>query len=227
MTKTMKAFDAVPFKIELAGKVNGEQMVINGMGVVPQLGTYVAMLNFNIIPPGFHPAAIGTYSVSICCYAFAAMRNGGLNISAMGASGYSSKRVLKIGKDTIIIEGEVNLDPKGTTFLGKISGTANLPKGISGNSTYLKRITPVAPNKLIGVGEGSLFVDGGGEVPVGIETIHTLKPGSLPKFLKQPQFRIVSESGVVIGTSYKTKVYSILDGSNTMERVSNLKSTLI
>ncbi len=213
--------EATPFSIFVEGTLNGTSLTVTGNGGIPRRGVYEAVLNFSVLPPAFHPSAISTYLVSICCYANGEMRNGGLNILAMGAKGYSTRRVLKFGKnEQIVIEGDVSLEDIGFTFKGSISGEVKLPQDLAGNSIYIKRIDPSDGGiKLIGTGEGSLFRSKGPEVPVRIETVHTLRPKPLPNPLTSTQFRIVTESGDLIGRTYRTRVHSILDGANTMAKV--------
>lgn len=216
-----RAHEATPFSIFVEGTLNGIPLTVTGNGVIPRRGVYEAVLNFSVLPPAFHPSAISAYVVSICCYNIAEMRNGGLNISAMGAKGYSTRRVLKFGKsEQIVIEGDVSLEDIGFTFKGKISGEAKLPQDLAGNSMYIKRIDPSDGGiKLIGTGEGSLFRSNGPEVPVRIETVHTLRPKPLPNPLTFTQFRIVTESGDLIGRTYRTRIHSVVDGVNTMAKV--------
>lgn len=222
MKKMIKSgkFEAVPFKIAIKGTVNNTPLTIEGSGVVPCQGVYEGVLNFSTIPQHFHPSAIATYVMSICCYMHASMRNGGLNINAMGGKGYSTHRVLRFGNDKIVIKGTVMPDANGVTFKGTINGKAKLPSDLSGNSIYIKRID--STNKgltLIGKGEGSLFRTNGGEVKVGIETVHNITNKALRNPLKSTQFRIVTESGILNGRSYSARVHSVLDGANTMQKV--------
>lgn len=211
---------AIPFSIFVEGTLNDTPLVITGNGVIPRRGVYEALLNFSAIPPNFHPSAISTYVVSICCYGNAEMRNGALNILTMGAKGYSTRRILTFGSDKIVIEGDVSLEDSGFAFKGTISGKAKLPQDLSGTSIYIKKIDPSdRGTKLTGIGEGSLFRSKGREVTVQIETVHVLRPTSLVNPLHSTQFRIVTESGELIGQTYRTTVHSVLDGANTMAKV--------
>jgi hypothetical protein len=88
-------------------------------------------------------------------------------------------------------------------------------------------LDPVSDHVVSGVGEGSIHTVGGGNVPVVIETLHTLKPVDLPNPLKKTQFRIVTESGELVGRTYSTEVHSILDGANTMENVMKRRCSLV
>ncbi len=224
--KINRELNGAPFIVDLKGNVNNSDMLIQGTGVVKKIGHYEALLNFSHLPKGFHPAAISTYTISICCYAAAAMRNGGLNIVSMGATGYNTVRKLDFENGgQITISGEVSIDHNNFTFSGSIEGQAELPDDLAGNSIYIKRIIPVKEHMLHGVGEGTLFRQNGRGVKVTIDTTHTLKfqGERLPNPLKGEQFRIVSESGTLTNRTYKTNAYSILDGANTMAAVLQMK----
>ena len=219
MGSIFRNFEPKPFRIALSGKVNGDQISVHGVGTIPRLGQYDAMLNFSSLPQDFHPSAIATYTVSICCVYNAAMRNRALNIAAMGAEGYSTRRVLPFGKEQILIEGDIHPLGGGFEFEGKISGEAKLPRDLAQNSIYIKRISPESGNRLIGVGEGSLFRINGREFPVRIDTVHTLRPKELANRLKKPEIHIVTESKQLIGLTYKTQIHSVVDGQNTMSKM--------
>ncbi len=94
-----ESLDPRPFSISLSGTVNDVPVTIEGNGVIRSYGVYEGVLNFDALPPDFHPTAISPFVVSICCHAYAGMRNGGLNIMAMGATGYSTRRVLTFNND--------------------------------------------------------------------------------------------------------------------------------
>jgi hypothetical protein len=217
----------LPFHLLVKGKINGTPLTIIGNGSVPETGVYKGELKFSALPKNFHPCAVATYIISICCYRHAAMRNGGLNILSMGATGYFTRRELTFGgkkDERIVIEGNLSGDPrKGLNFTATINGQAKLPADLAGNSIYIKRIDPEeGGRKLVGRGEGSLFRKGGLEFPVKIKTVHNLKGPSLKRPLLKTQFRIVTESGELIGKTYKTIVHSILDGENTMARLAKM-----
>jgi hypothetical protein len=211
--------NGAPFTVNLKGNVNDSDISIQGTGIVKKIGHYEALLNFSHLPKGFHPAAISTYTISICCYGAAAMRNGGLNIVSMGANGYKTVRKLFFENGGLItISGDVTIDRNNFTFAGSIEGQADLPDDLAGNSIYIKRIVPVKEHELHGVGEGSLFRQNGREIKVKIDTTHLLKYHGerLSNPLKNEQFRIVSESGTLLNRTYKTNAYSILDGATTL-----------
>lgn len=173
-------FRPISARILVKGTLNDTPVVIEGTATVPCLGLYEADLTFSTIPPNFHPGAISTYIVSICCFAYASMRNGGLSISAMGGKGYTTRRILKFGEDEIIIEGDVSLEDTGVLFRGSISGTANLPENLTGNSIYMKKMEPVRNGEIKGIGQGSLFMSDGNEIQVRMETRHQIRPTDLP-----------------------------------------------
>lgn len=215
-----KNFKPLSFNIMVKGNINNTPIIIEGNGVVSRIGVYQATLNFNTIPKNFHPSAIATYLLSICCYYVGAMRNRGLNISSMGAKSYSTKRVLSFKTGKITINGKIEEKNEIVKFTGSINGKVKLPNDLAGNSMYIKRIDSKERGaKLIGKGEGSLFRINGQEVPMKIHTIHTLSPKRLKNPLRKTQFRIVTENGELIGKTYKATVCSILDGSNTMANV--------
>jgi hypothetical protein len=215
-----KKFKPLSFNIMVKGNVNNTPLVIEGNGVVSKIGVYEATLNFNALPPNFHPSAIATYLLSICCYYVGAMRNRGINISSMGANSYSTKRILTFKNGKITIKGNIDKKDESVKFTGSINGKVKLPNDLAGNSIYIKRIDPKERGiKLIGIGEGSLFRINGQEIPMKIHTIHNLKTKRLRNPLRNTQFRIVTENGELIGKTYRAIVCSILDGNNTMGNV--------
>jgi hypothetical protein len=221
-------FSPIPFEITVDGAINGTNVFIRGVGNIPQRGVYRAVLNFSELPAGFHPSAIATYVVSICCGYEGAMRNGGLNFRAMGATGYTTRRVLSFEHSgQIVIEGDVSLGSHEASFKASIHGEARLPDDLAGNSIYIKRIEPLAPTRLLGIGSGSLFANCSTCAPVTIETLHELRPTTLPNPLRQTQFRVVTESGVLTGQSYSTQVHSIMDGANSMNAAIQQRATMI
>jgi hypothetical protein len=209
-----------PFFIRVHGTLNDSPIEIEGTGVVHRQGLYDATLNFSRIPEHFHPSAVATYIVSICCNQVAAMRNDGLNIQAMGAEGYETKRVLTFQPDLgqVTIQGNVSDTERGTVFEGTIEGQANLPDDLTGSSVYVKRIEPHEDGaRLLSIGEGSLFRDRHQEVTVKIESEHRLRPTPLANPLTQIQYRMVSEAGHLIGRTYHTRVHAIVDTKDPFE----------
>ena len=73
----------LPFVLDVDCAVNGETFTIAGKGVVDPIGTYTASLRFSKLPRGFHPVLVTSYTVSICCIAEAAQRNGGMNFRTL------------------------------------------------------------------------------------------------------------------------------------------------
>lgn len=213
----------LPFQIAVDGTINDEQLSIRGTGCVRALGIYEAVLNLSTVPPDFHPSAVATFIVSICCARAAAMRNGALNIGAMGAEGYETTRTLTFGGDEeskIVVEGDVSSADEGVTFKGSIDGEARLPAGLAGNSVYVKKLEPQNGGATVhGIGEGSLFLQDGGNIPVGIESFHRLRPDPVPNPLTGPQLRTVHESGILNGRTYTTRVHAMLDDADVVNRV--------
>ncbi len=219
-----RQFDPAPFQILLKGQLNNTPLTIEGSGVVSRLGVYEAVLNFSAMPPHFHPCAVAAYTLSICCYSAAAMRNNGLNIRSMGAKDYATRRTLTFKNGRIVIDGNLVWKGGGFVFSGSINGKVKLPPDLAGNSCYMKKIDPTKEGtRLIGTGEGSLFRTNGREVPLRINTIHNLRPKRLSNPLKITQFRIVTESGELIGLTYRSVVHSVLDGNNTMSKTLEMK----
>lgn len=211
-------FKTILFEIGLTGTVNNQKIEIKGKGEIIQRGLYKAELEFNTLPQGFHPAAIATYTVSICCYAHAATCNGALNIYDMGADGYHTTRILKFADaGKIIIDGDVkNIDKKNATFKGSIQGNVSLPNDLSCHAMYVKKIEPHKNGiELLGAGTGTLFRNGNERTLItNIQTLHRLTPEKINKPLQYPEYRMVFESGELKGNIYKTVVHSILDTEN-------------
>ncbi|MCX2829737.1 hypothetical protein RGU76_28910 [Bacillus pseudomycoides] len=205
------------------GEINGVNFKMNASGYIRTNGVYEANLNFDKLPPKFHPSAISSFIVSICCGAGASMRNNGVNMSTMGIKSYTVNRKLRLLGSTIIIEGTAELTLEALVLNVKVKGNVELPDDLSGHSIYLKRIEPIdGKSKIIGVGEGSLFRTNGEEISVQIDTEYTnISPplSNLKRAITKPEFRIATEDGELYGLTYRTRIHSIFDGINSMESV--------
>lgn len=213
-----------PFTISLRGTLNGEDVAVEGAGAVARLGLYEATLNFTTIPAGFHPSAIATFTVSICCNFQTAMNHDALNIQAMGATGYETKRVLTFGDlGEVTIEGDVDVSSGGTRFEGEITGSAELPEDLASSSIYTKRIEPHDEGAtLLCCGNGALFRQSAPPVPVVVESQHRLRPGPPPNPLRANQYRISTETGTLLGRTYRTTVHAVVDDQDPIEAARTL-----
>ena len=105
----------------------------------------------------------------------------------------------------MLISRDVRTRGSGISFNGHISGNAKLADDLSGTSMYMIKVNPSENgNKLISVGEGSLFAFATHKIPVKIETIISLRLSPLTNTLKQDQVRIVTENGELKGNTYHT-----------------------
>lgn len=205
-----------PINIKARGIINGTRFNVNGAGVIRTFGVYEAILNFDKIPPHFHPSAIGTFIVSDCCGAGASMRNGGLNMSTMGVEEYDIHRKLDVAGGEINLRGKAFYTPEALVLDIDIDGDANLPDDLISHSIYIKRVYHDGPGIILGVGNGSLFRQDGSEVPVDINTRYLVQPNPLPNPMKDCEYRIATEDGLLFGLSYHLRIHSIFDGGNTM-----------
>lgn len=217
-------FKQTTFDISLSGNINKQHVEIKGRGSVASRGVYKTTLDFNVIPEGFHPAAVGAYVASICCYMNAATRHQALNINDMGATGYRTIRRLRFEHaGEITITGEVKTVPEGKTtrgtFYGALNGNVSLPADLSGHAIYVKRIEPKQNGaELRGAGEGTLFRNEGAQgIRVEINTVHRLDALYVHAPLVRPEYRIVTESGELDHLTYKNTVHSLLDTENVIE----------
>lgn len=217
----IRDFKPLSFFLHVDGDLNNQKIEINGLGYVAKPGEYRGALNFNKSIPDFHPSAVVTFLMSICCYAEPQGQNGAYGIRRMGGVGYDTKRTIEFEKDEKIeITGSVKLIDNQMTFTGYLQGQFTQGKDLSGNSIYIKKITPNEDGHILkGVGEGSLFRNHGNELKAKITTEHVITPNKLENPINFNMFRIVSESGYLIGNTYSTQVHSILDKQNTMSKV--------
>lgn len=206
-----------PFQLTIQGEINNCGLQILGCGVVERHGIYRATLNFSDMPDGLHPSAISTFLISICCNLVSAMRNSGLNIEAMGATGYQTQRILTFGEHgEIVINGDVEGKDSITTFDASISGEADLPNDLNGTSIYTKRIEPRDDGaRLVCVGNGALFRHGAAAIEVGVESEHRLRPLPVANPLTFLQFRTSSECGRLVGRTYETTVQAVVDSNDS------------
>ncbi|WP_305928048.1 hypothetical protein [Bacillus mycoides] len=207
------------------GEINGVRFTMNATGFIRTYGVYEATLNFDKLPPKFHPCAISSFIVSACCGAGASMRNKGVNMTTMGIESYKVVRKLRILDSVITIEGTANFTPEALVLNVKVKGDVDLPDDLSGHSIYLKRVEPIGNNSgLIGIGEGSLFRTNGEEISLQIDTEYVnIYPElrNLKYAITKPEFRIATEDGELYGLTYRTRIHSIFDGINSMENVQN------
>ncbi|MFH6955088.1 hypothetical protein ACHSBP_18480 [Pseudoalteromonas sp. XMcav1-K] len=209
-----------PINIKAQGNINNTDIIVNGAGVIRTLGVYESILNFNKIPPKFHPSAIATFIVSNCCGAGASTRNGGKNMTSMGVIEYEVERRLELAGGLINMHGKAYYTNEALVLDIDIEGNIDLPDDLIGHSVYLKKVYPSeCKSKAFGVGEGSLFRANGEDVPLTINTKYNLTPSVLPNPLEAPEYRIATEDGVLNGNSYSLRIHSIFDGINTMEGV--------
>jgi len=214
----------VPFNIDVQAKVNQTRFTIVGQGAVPVTGVYQGELEFSAMPPRFHPAVVSAYVYSICCYMLAATRNDARNMADMGVDAYDTRRVLGFPDgDSIEIVGKVERDRGAFGFAGEMSGSVAVPDDITGHSFYTTFLQGEGSRRIVGRGEGSCFREGGGGFPVRIETVHTFHKG---ESLAKPQFRLVTDHGILDGLRYSFSLHSILDTVNAMLNVSSQSGDL-
>jgi hypothetical protein len=208
----------VPFHIDVRANVNKTAFTIAGSGTIPIRGVYQGSLHFSKLPPDFHPVVITAYVYSICCFYYAATRNGALNMRDLGVSGYETERNLTFpGGNSIKIVGKVESSRNAVGFKGEMHGSVSVPKDIIGHSCYLTYLRPEGGGRILGRGEGSCFCESGKDFPVKIETLHTFDKS---KSLAAPQYRIVTDHGILDGLSYVFTLHSVLDRVNTMSKIS-------
>lgn len=215
-----------PIQIKSKGRVNGLDFTINGTGVIRTFGVYDAILNFNRLPRGFHPAALGPIVVSNCCGAGASTRNGGLNMSTMGVEEYDVHRKLDIGDGKIEMKGKALYTPEALILDIDIDGDVELPADLTGHSIYVKKVYPSSDGEILGVGTASLFRSDGTEVGVAINTRYRVNPSPLPRPLKNPEYRIATADAELYGLSCSIRIHSIFDGINTMSQLEPLNCKL-
>jgi len=205
-----------PLYVNLGGTINDETVTVEGVGCVRNPGVYEATVNFNPLPESFHPT-LGSILV-YKCVAAAATRNGATNIIGTGANGYDTRRVLTLGGESeghLEAQGEVSLE-RGLRFEGDISGELRAPDDLAGTSMFVQRLDPGDGGRQIsGPAVGSTFRVGGEEVPFELEE-ETELAGELTDPITEPQTRIVTESGMLHGRTYRTEVHSILDGGGVL-----------
>src|SRR5262245_34961410 len=204
--------------------INGTRFAIEGTGRIPTHGVYDADLDFEKIPSQFHPSALASFLISACCGAGASMRNGGVNMSTMGAEEYAVRRRLRFSTGgKIDMSGTARFTPAALVLDVEVNGDVRLPDDVSPHCMYIKRVEPVpGTDHLIGVGEGSLFRRDGAEISLLVDTKYTLispKASELARPLAGPEFRILSEDGELDGTRYHSRIHSIFDGINSMQNV--------
>jgi hypothetical protein len=215
---------ATRIKIQGGGRVNNSDTLdFQGAGVIRCPGVYDAIINFSSIPKGFHPAAIGTFIVTTCCGYGASTRHGAKNFSDIGAIQYNVERDLMIKDGT---EAEIhmigiakfndNALDLDINFVGK---KLSLPENLAGHSVYFKIIKPIGDGQLRGRGEGSLFRTDGTDIPVKIRSSYHIEYGESPKPIKEKQYRVATEDGVLNGTSYTLRVHSIFDGVDPFDGI--------
>ncbi|MDO3401920.1 hypothetical protein QWI29_17910 [Mycolicibacterium neoaurum] len=205
-----------PINVKSGGTINGTSFRIHGAGVIRTYGVYDAILNFDTMPAHFHPSSIGAFVVSNSCGAGASMRNGGINMSAMGVEEYEVHRVLTLGGGELHLQGQARYTPEALELDIEIEGEAEIPDDVICHSVYSKKVFADGPGTLVGTGEGSLFRADGSDIPVGINTNYKISPNPLPNPLTNAEYRTATESGVLFGTSYHLRIHSIFDGQNTM-----------
>jgi hypothetical protein len=201
----------LPFVLKVASEVNGEQFTITGRGVVDPIGVYTARLRFSRLPRNFHPILVTSYTVSICCIAEAAQRNGGLNFrSLLGRSAlYEAIRQIVVG-DGIGLEigGTVEEKAGVIRFAGTLRGRSRVPADILPMAFYRERLTSDAAGAVVGKGEGSLFRARGKDLRVGMRTSYVFKKKAVMPF---EQVRTVTDSGSLDGLDYRVVLHSIVE----------------
>lgn len=217
-----------PWNIDISvkGNINGAPFTVKGAGVIRTYGVYDAILNFDRMPPHFHPSAIASFSVSNCCGAGASMRNGGLNMSAMGVEEYEVHRRLRLLGGEINFKGQARYTPDALVLDIAVDGDAQLPDDLIAHSTYFKRVYQTSPDVILGVGEGSLYRADGSDLPIQIDTRYKVKPAPLPNPMKVVEYRVATEDGVLFGRSYSLRIHSVFDGANTGAKLDSLACTI-
>lgn len=209
--------------IRAQGLINGTELTANGTGVIRKPGVYQAGLNFTAIPKAFHPSAIGTFVISVCCEAQASSRNGSSNLVSMGVENYTCRRIITIGDEQLLMSGEALYKEEVLDLSVSVSGDINLPDDLCGHSAYVAYREPAGGGSTIrSVGEGSLFRASGEEIPVRVDSEYSLEPDPLPNPLRGRDYRIVTEDGELIGLTYMCKIHSISDGANTLRSVDDM-----
>ena len=201
----------LPFVLNVASRVNGEAFAIRGKGTVDPIGTYSARLRFSKLPRNFHPVLVTSYTVSICCIAEAAQRNGGLNFrSLLGRSAlYEAIRQLVVG-DGIALEiaGTVAEKRGLIEFQGTLEGKSRVPADILPMAFYRERLRSAGGGRVIGQGEGSLFRANGTDLRVAMETSYVFKTKARMPY---EQMRTVTDSGALKGLEYSVVLHSVVE----------------
>jgi hypothetical protein len=207
----MRVAKPLPFVLKVASNVNGEKFSITGTGAVDPIGTYTARLRFSKLPRNFHPVLVTSYTVSICCIAEAAQRNGGLNFrSLLGRTAlYEAIRQLVVGKGIALeIAGEVEERRGLIHFLGTLEGKCKIPPDLLAMAFYRERLSSDAEGRVVGKGEGSLFRANGKDLRVDMATSYTFKKKTRMPF---DQIRTVTDSGALKGLIYNVVLHSIVE----------------
>ena len=207
----MRSPKKLPFVLKVTSEVNRESFTITGRGMVDPIGTYSARLRFSKLPRNFHPILVTSYTVSICCIAEAAQRNGGLNFrSLLGRSAlYEAIRQVVIGDGIgLEIAGTVSEKQGSIRFVGTLAGRSRIPADLLPMAYYRERLTTDGGRGVIGKGEGSIFRANGRDLQVGMETSYVFKKKAVMPY---PQVRTVTDSGALKGLTYDVVLHSIVE----------------
>ncbi len=212
-----------PINVHARANINNVEFSVTGTGVLRTNGVYDVDLNFDELPPNFHPCVVATPVISTCCGAGASMRNGGINMATMGVASYRVERELTLDGGSIRITGTAKLTPHFLQLDTECSGQVRLPNDMVGHSVYITRVKPMpGEGALHEIGQGSFFRANGEEIPVKITAQYKdFEPAynSLPNPLTKPEYRFVTEDGELWGLNYRSRLHSIFDGVNSMSLI--------
>lgn len=218
-----------PMKINGSGEINGEEFTVQGSGVIPTQGVYEATLDFGQLPEGFHPSPITVLTVSTSCYAQAATRHDTPNMSERGTEKYTSTRRLTTDDTEITIDATARYTKQRLETDVEITGEFNLPTDLSGHSSYFVRVDPTDDGRLVGAGEATFFrADGQREVEMELDSEYRdIEPDPLPVPVTEPMYRIVTEDGNLHGTTYETKIHSLVEGMDPIGEIDDMESDFL
>lgn len=214
-----------PVRISGHGDVNGETFDVSATGTIPKLGVYEATFEFSAIPDGLAPSPIAILGLSTSCFAQASTRHGAKNLSERGVERYDSTRVLSFGDGELTVDATSHYRPECLDIDLEVTGDVDLPADLAGHSAYFVRVEPTEDGRFVGVGETDLHREGGGAVESRLDSEYrAFEPDPIPEPLGGPTFRVVTEDGRRDGTSYETRLHSLLDGAEPAMQLSDVES---